>query len=190
MAASSDNMMMVTGNLTADPVLRYTPQGTPVATFRVARTKRKPDPNNRGQFIDGETLFINVVAWRNFAENFVESQGLGKGATVHVVGELRIREIEPNEKYPNPRTVVEIDADEVSVTLRNQTVTLSKVRRNTGDAALAAAADAAVADVAAREGSAAPAPTAPAQQAPTQQAPAAQTAPAGAAVSTFDEPPF
>lgn len=76
---------MLIGNLTRDPELRYTPQGTAVASFVVA--------TNREWKVDGETKqvadFHNVVAWNKLAE--ICEQLLGKGTKVYVEGRLQTR---------------------------------------------------------------------------------------------------
>ncbi|HIE52628.1 MAG TPA: single-stranded DNA-binding protein [Armatimonadetes bacterium] len=78
------NRIVLVGRLTRDPELRYTPNGVPVAQFRIAVDR--PFRNARGE---RETDFINVVAWRQSAE-FVH-QYLSKGRLVGVDGRLQIR---------------------------------------------------------------------------------------------------
>lgn len=75
----------VAGNLAADPELRYTPSGAAVANFTVASTPRRFD-KHRGEYVDGETLWVKCVAWRRLAENITES--VAKGMPVVMVGEL------------------------------------------------------------------------------------------------------
>jgi single-strand DNA-binding protein len=53
------NNVTISGRLTKDPDLRYTPNGTPVATFTVAINR--PFENAAGE---RETDFINVVVWK------------------------------------------------------------------------------------------------------------------------------
>ena len=84
----------VVGNLTADPELRFTPSGVPVARFTVAQT---PSSFNKstGSWEDGETIFMVCNVWRNAAENAAES--LKKGLAVVVHGRLRSRSYETKE---------------------------------------------------------------------------------------------
>ena len=56
------NQVTLVGNLTDDPELRYTPNGTPVATFTVAINRRTRDES--GQWKDGETSFLRCNVWR------------------------------------------------------------------------------------------------------------------------------
>lgn len=64
------------GNLTRDPELRYTPQGTAVASLRVAVTPRVYNERKQ-QWEDGETTFHDVAAWGRLAENVAEHLGQG-----------------------------------------------------------------------------------------------------------------
>jgi single-strand DNA-binding protein len=108
----ADTTTTIVGNLTEDPELRFTPNGAPVANFRVAVTPRRPD--GKGGWEDGDTSFFQVTAWRSLAENVAES--LTKGARVLVYGTLRQRSWETPEG--DKRSVVEVQADEVGPSLR------------------------------------------------------------------------
>jgi single-strand DNA-binding protein len=79
------NRIILIGNLTKDPELRYTPQGTPVATFRIAVNSRF---KQTGEFRE-ETLFIDVITFGKQAETC--SQYLSKGRPVLVEGRLQER---------------------------------------------------------------------------------------------------
>ena len=91
------------GNLTRDPELSETPNGTAVCKFTVAVNRNFTNANG-----ERECDFINVVAWRSLAENC--GRFLSKGKKVSVVGSLQTRSYESNgeKKY-----VTEIMADEV-----------------------------------------------------------------------------
>lgn len=73
----------VSGNLTRDPELRFTPAGAAVATLRVAETAREQDQET-GQWHDGKTEFYDVVAWSAMASNAAED--LLKGDRIVAVG--------------------------------------------------------------------------------------------------------
>ena len=75
----------VTGNLTADPELRFTPTGRPVAAFTIANTPRFPD-RATGEWQDGETWFVRCSAWGDMAENIAAS--LSRGNAVVATGRL------------------------------------------------------------------------------------------------------
>ena len=106
-----DTHVTITGNLTADPELKLTPNGAAVANFRVAVTARVRDGN---AWRDGDTSFYRVTAWRDLATNVTDS--LGKGDRVLVVGQLRMRSWVTDEG--EGRSVVEVTADEVGPSLR------------------------------------------------------------------------
>ncbi|MGH3297817.1 MAG: single-stranded DNA-binding protein, partial [Trebonia sp.] len=101
--AAGDTPITVVGNLVADPELRFTPSGQPVATFRVASTPRLRD-NATGEWKDGDSLFLSCNVWRQAAENVAES--LQRGMRVIVTGRLRQRNYETKEG--EKRTVYEV----------------------------------------------------------------------------------
>lgn len=131
----------LTGNLVDAPTLRFTANQTPVCKLRIASTERQLKD---GQWVDGDTTFIDVVAWRSLAENVNSS--LAKGQRVTVVGKLRSRSYEKADGVKV--SVFEIEADEVSPSLRNQTVTVEKVKGGTRVKADQAAGMAALKDIA------------------------------------------
>lgn len=123
---ANDNQVVIVGNLTDDPELRYTPAGQAVANFRVAVNRRTRDES--GQWRDGETSFFRVNAWRNLGENIAES--LTRGSRVVVVGRLRSRSWETQEG--ETRSTVEIEADEIGPSLRWATAKVEKTQRSGG----------------------------------------------------------
>jgi len=100
------NKVFLIGNLTRDPELRYTPQGSAVATLRIAANRRFRDKAGE---IKKDTCFINVVVWGNLAE--VCNQYLQKGKPVFVEGSLQSRSWQDNEG--KNRTTIEIRAERV-----------------------------------------------------------------------------
>ncbi|HHU38713.1 MAG TPA: single-stranded DNA-binding protein [Propionibacterium sp.] len=121
---AGETIITLVGNLTADPELRFTPSGAPVANFTVASTPRTFD-RTTSEWKDGEAMFINCSVWRRAAENVAES--LTKGMRVIVQGRLKSRSYETREG--ERRTVFEIDVDEVGPSLQFAT---AKVTRTTG----------------------------------------------------------
>jgi single-strand DNA-binding protein len=126
---AADNQVVVVGNLTDEPELRFTPQGVAVASFRIAVSPRIRDAN--GTWRDGDTSFFRVNCWRQLAENVAES--LTRGSRAIVVGRLRMRQWETQEG--EKRSVVEIEADEVGPSLRWATAKLERTSRAGGAAA-------------------------------------------------------
>ncbi|MCX7988040.1 MAG: single-stranded DNA-binding protein [Thermodesulfovibrio sp.] len=79
------NRIILIGNLTRDPEIRYTPSGVAVATVPIAVNSRY----RQGDEMKEETLFIDAVVFGKQAE--VCTQYLNKGRTVLVEGRLRER---------------------------------------------------------------------------------------------------
>lgn len=102
MASISVNNAVIGGNLTADPELRYTPQGTAVADLRLAVNSR------RGQ--REEVLYIDATVWAKTAEACAEY--LKKGSAVLVVGRL-VQETWTDKKDGGKRSKVKLQADSV-----------------------------------------------------------------------------
>jgi single-strand DNA-binding protein len=121
---AGETLITVVGNLTADPELRFTPSGAPVANFTVASTPRNFDKQS-GEWKDGDALFLNCAVWRQAAENVAES--LTKGMRVIVQGRLRQRSYETREG--EKRTVFEVDVEEIGPALKYAT---AKVTRSSG----------------------------------------------------------
>ncbi len=98
------NNVVLIGNLTRDPELRYTPSGLPVATLRLAVNRNFT--NQQGEI---ETDYFNVIVWRNQAEKCAEY--LSKGRQVAITGRLQSRSWETNDGQK--RSIVEVVADRV-----------------------------------------------------------------------------
>ena len=94
------NRVVLIGRMTAEPELKYTTQGTAVASFTLAANRK---------FNKEETDFINIVAWRQQAE-FAANYG-DKGRLVLVEGRLQTRTYENQEG--KKVKVTEVVADEV-----------------------------------------------------------------------------
>jgi single-strand DNA-binding protein len=103
---ASINRVVLVGNLTRDPELRYLPSGTPVSNIGIAVNSRRKDSD--GQWID-EANFFDIAVFGKQAENC--SQFLAKGSQVAVDGRLRSRSWETNEGQK--RSKVEVVAESV-----------------------------------------------------------------------------
>lgn len=114
----------MTGNLTADPKLRFTTSGAAVANFTVASTPRTRD-RQTNEWSDGEPIFLDCTVWRRQAENVAES--LTKGMRVIVAGRLRARSYD--DRDGNRRTVIEMDVDEVGPSLAWATCQVTRAGR-------------------------------------------------------------
>lgn len=86
MSARSLNKVLLIGNLTRDPELRYTPNGTAVCTFGLATNRGWTTQTGEAK---EETEFHRIVAWNKLGE--LCSQLLVKGRKVYVEGRLTTR---------------------------------------------------------------------------------------------------
>jgi single-strand DNA-binding protein len=97
------NYVIVSGNLTKDPIFRQTTNSTPVVNFSIASNRKYKDSSNQWQ---EDVCYIGVVAWNKLAESCKER--LRKGSAVLVDGELQSRNWKSEEGYN--RSIVEIKA--------------------------------------------------------------------------------
>jgi single-strand DNA-binding protein len=122
--AAGDTPITVVGNLVADPELRFTPAGQPVATFRIASTPRVMD-RQTNEWRDGDSLFLTCNVWRQAAES------LQRGMRVIVTGRLKQRNYETKEG--EKRTVYEVEVDDVGPSLRNASAKVNRASRGSGE---------------------------------------------------------
>lgn len=99
------NKVFLQGRLVADPELRHTQQGTPVASYRLAVDRDYKSKDSNAQNTD----FVNIVSWRNTAE-FV-SRYFTKGRMMLVEGRLQMRSY--TDKDGNRRVAAEVVTDNV-----------------------------------------------------------------------------
>lgn len=118
---AGETIITVVGNLTADPELRYTQNGLPVANFTIASTPRTLDRASN-EWKDGEALFLRASVWREFAEHVAGS--LTKGMRVVATGRLRQRSYQDREG--NNRTSIELEVDEIGPSLRYATAQVTR----------------------------------------------------------------
>ena len=118
---AGETIITVVGNLTADPELRYTQNGLPVANFTIASTPRNFD-RQANEWKDGEALFLRASVWREFAEHVAGS--LTKGSRVIATGRLKQRSYETREG--EKRTAIELEVDEIGPSLRYATAQVTR----------------------------------------------------------------
>lgn len=102
--ARSLNRVQLIGNLTRDPELRYTPQGTAVCTIGLATNRSWTTDNGEKH---EETEFHRIVAWNKLAE--LCSQFLVKGRKIYVEGRLSTRSWTGQDGIQKSVTEVVID---------------------------------------------------------------------------------
>lgn len=122
---AGETVLTVVGNLTADPELRYTQAGKPVANFTVASTPRTFDRQSN-QWTDGDALFLRCSVWGDVAEHAARS--LVKGARVIVQGRLQQRSFK--DRDGNERTSLELQVDEIGPSLKYVTAQLVRADRS------------------------------------------------------------
>ena len=99
---ASFNRVILVGNLTRDPELRYIPSGTPVTEIGLAVNDRVKKGD---QWVD-ETTFVDVTLWARTAE--VASEYLSKGSPVLIEGRLKLDRWEKEgQKFSKLRVVGE-----------------------------------------------------------------------------------
>ena len=106
MATRSLNKVMLIGNLTKDPELKYTSQGTAVVNMTIATNRSWK--NAKGEAQD-EATFHRIVAWQKLAE--ICSKLLFKGRKVYIEGRLVTRSWD--DEHGNKKYVTEIVANEL-----------------------------------------------------------------------------
>ena len=100
------NKVILMGNLTRDPELRYIPSGTAVVNLRLAINRRFRDRSGEQK---DEVCFVTAVVWDKQAE--LCNQYLHKGRPVFVEGSLQSRSFE--DASGNKRNVLEIRAERI-----------------------------------------------------------------------------
>lgn len=98
------NKVILIGNLTKDPELNTTSNGISVCRFSIAVPRKYTNAEG-----ERETDFINVVVWRNLADNC--HKYLKKGSKAAVVGNIQSRNYDANDG--TKRFVTEVIAEEV-----------------------------------------------------------------------------
>ncbi len=107
------NRVLLMGNLTRDPELRYIPSGSAVVNLRLAVNRTYKNQSGESK---EEVTFVNVVVWGKQAENCAEY--LSKGRPVFVEGRLQSRQWETDDGQK--RSVLEVVADRVQFLERKQ----------------------------------------------------------------------
>jgi single-strand DNA-binding protein len=109
--------LTITGNLTADPELRFTPNGKALATFTVVTSKSSKKPDGTWENLD--TTFWDVKAWGKIAENCADT--LSKGMSVIVVG-TALQENWDDKVSGAKRSKIAVTAWNIGVDLKRHTV--------------------------------------------------------------------
>lgn len=111
--ASSFNKVLLMGNLTRDPELRYLPSGQPVTSFTIAVNRNYVAQSGEKK---EEVSFIRIVVWARRAE--VCNEYLRKGSPVFVEGRLQSRSWEAQDG--SKRSTLEVVAQNVQFLSRGK----------------------------------------------------------------------
>lgn len=121
---AGEPQVTIIGNVAGEPQLRFSPGGVAVLNFTVANTPRNKDRQS-DQWVDGETMWVRVTAFKRDAELAAES--LEKGTRVIVTGRLSQESWETKEG--EKRTSLKLVADEIAASMKFATVTAKKAGR-------------------------------------------------------------
>jgi single-strand DNA-binding protein len=103
---ASVNKVLLSGRLTRDPELRYTPSGTAVSSFSIASSRGYKSQD--GEWKES-VAFVSIVTWGKLA--VLSSEYLKKGSAVFVEGRLNSRSWETDEGQK--RSTLEVTAERV-----------------------------------------------------------------------------
>jgi single-strand DNA-binding protein len=95
------NKVMIIGNVGTDPEMRFTPNGNPVTSFRIATSRNRTTPEGERR---QETEWFTVVTWNRLAETV--NQYLQKGSRAYVEGRLQTRSWEGQDGQRRYRTEI------------------------------------------------------------------------------------
>ncbi|MCL4125614.1 UNVERIFIED_CONTAM: hypothetical protein GTU68_008957 [Idotea baltica] len=118
------SQLTITGNVTADPELRFTPGGDAVLDIRVASNRSWKD----GDDWEEETTFYKATFWGKYAENIADS--IEKGTSVIVTGQLEVETWENDDG--EEKFNLKIRGDEFGILLKWQTAEVERVKSEGG----------------------------------------------------------
>lgn len=120
----NETNVTIVGRVVNKPILKETVNGVDVAKFRMASNERRYD-RETSSWVDGDSLYVNVTAWRRLA--FGVHACLDKGDPVVVTGRLYTREFEVEGQR---RSMTELEAVSIGPDLSRCTVKLHRRRDN------------------------------------------------------------
>jgi len=124
MASRCLNRVMLIGNLTRDPELKYTPAGTAICTFGLATNRSWTTSKNEQR---EEVQYHRIVAWQKLAE--LCGKLLNKGSKVYIEGRLTYRTFTGRDGVQ--KTIAEIVLDDFIVfTDGKKTIASSELEKN------------------------------------------------------------
>lgn len=118
----------IVGRLTADAELRYSASGTAVARFTVVSSRRTKNQNTQ-EWEDADVTYWDCVAFKQLAENCVES--LVKGTEVVLVGRAK-QESWEDRQTGQKRSKISVMVDHIGPSLRAATAKVTKASSSGG----------------------------------------------------------
>lgn len=116
-------LVTINGNVVGDPEVRMTRAGVPFVTFRLASNVRRLD-REKGEYVDAETNFVSVSAFRSLGINLANS--IKKGDPLVVYGKLRVNQWDNGERSG---TSVQVEAYSAGFDLSRGEATFEKIAR-------------------------------------------------------------
>lgn len=116
------------GVVVDDPTFKITNSGVAMANIRVAINERVKDKET-GEWRDGDSTYLTVMAWKNMAENATDT--FKRGDRIVVIGKQKERRW--TDKDGNERTSYEVTADSLGASIKFAPVATQK-RNNSGKA--------------------------------------------------------
>ncbi|MET8571838.1 single-stranded DNA-binding protein [Streptomyces sp. NPDC004783] len=120
--------MTLVGRLTAAPELRFSPSGVAVAAFTIVTSRRVKD-SATGEWSDADTTYWDCKAFKQLAENIVES--LDKGMEVVAVGRA-VQESWEDRQSGAKRSKIAVRIDSIGPSLRSATAKVTKTSGGSG----------------------------------------------------------
>lgn len=120
----SDNTYYIAGNLTKDPVVSTTPNGTTVVNFTIATTTRVLD-SQTSQYKDAGTVFMRCTAWGALAEHVAKS--FTKGMRVIAYGKLEQSAYEA--KDGSHHTSIKLSVEDIGASMRFATAQIMQIKQ-------------------------------------------------------------
>lgn len=130
-----DNTIVVAGNLTRDPEIRFTPAGTQVVHCGLAQNRKWKDSGGNEK---ESTNFFDFVVWGDLGGHVVDT--LTKGDRVILSGRLEYRSWKADDD--TTRSKIEIVVDDIGPSLRWATASVSKISKGNGSASVTVPAEA------------------------------------------------
>ena len=124
---AGETVITIIGNLTGEPETRTTRKGDAVCNFNIASTPRSFNKQTN-RWEDGETLFTRCIVWKDLGAHCAQS--LHKG--MRVIAQGRLQQSTYQGKDGTPRTVLELQVDEIGPSLRYATAQVARAQRTDG----------------------------------------------------------